>query len=270
MQAFDFNNAIVRAVPKSVVNGLRAHDVGSPNYGGVVAEHTAYVRALENAGVSVEILPSLEAYPDSLFVEDTALVFSGAAILLRPGAASRRGEAAEIEPTLERRFDRVLRLEHGFVDGGDVLVTPRRVFIGQSARTDLQGAQALISLLAELGLPGFAVATPHDVLHLKSDCSLLDEESILSTARLAASGVFDGFSVVMVPENEEGAANAVRVNDQVLLSDACPRTAELLAAAGHSIVPLATREIAKIDAGLSCLSLRWREGDFSAITPVCI
>ena len=154
-------------------------------------------------------------------------------------------------------------LSTGFVDGGDVLVTPRRMFIGQSARTDLQGAQALISLLAELGLPGSAVATPHDVLHLKSDCSLLDEESILSTARLAASGVFDGFRVVMVPENEEGAANAVRVNDQVLLSDACPRTAELLAAAGHSIVPLATREIAKIDAGLSCLSLRWREGDFS-------
>jgi dimethylargininase len=259
MQVFDFNNAIVRAVPGSVVDGLRATDLGSPNFDDVVREHAAYMRALENAGVSIEILPSLEAYPDSLFVEDTALVFSGAAIVLRPGAPTRSGEAAEIAPALERRFDRVLHLEQGFVDGGDVLVTPRGVFIGQSARTDSQGARALISLLAEIGLHGSAVATPHDVLHFKSDCALLDEESILSTARLAASGVFDGFRIVMVPEGEEGAANAVRLNDQVLIGDAYPRTAELLAMAGHRIVPLAIREIAKVDAGLSCLSLRWLE-----------
>ena len=259
MQVFEFNSAIVRAVPRSVVGGLRAADLGSPNFSGVVGEHTAYLRALENAGVSVEMLPSLEAYPDSVFVEDTALVFSGAAIVLRPGAPTRSGEAAEIAPALERRFNRVLRLEQGFVDGGDVLRTPRGVFIGQSARTDAQGARALISLLAEIGLHGSAVETPQGVLHFKSDCALLDEESILSTARLAASGVFEGFRIVMVPEDEEGAANAVRVNDQVLISDTYPRTAELLAEAGYKTVPLATREIAKIDAGLSCLSLRWRE-----------
>ncbi len=234
-------------------------DLGAPDFAGVVTEHAAYVRALENAGVAVEMLPALEAYPDSLFVEDTALVFPEAAIVLRPGAPTRSGEAAEIAPALERRFARVLRLERGFVDGGDVLATPRGVLIGQSARTNPEGARELVSLLAQIGWRGEAVATPLGVLHLKSDCSLLDEESILSTARLAASGAFDGLRVVVLPEGEEGAANAVRVNDHLLVSDNYPRTSEMLAKLGYRLVPLATREIAKIDAGLSCLSLRWRQ-----------
>ncbi len=101
------------------------------------------------------------------------------------------------------------------------------------------------------------MTTPRDVLHLKSDCSLLDDETILATRRLAASGMFDDFRVVLVPDGEEAAANALRVNDSVLVSDSYPRTAELLAKS-YNVVPLQTREVAKIDAGLSCMSLRWR------------
>lgn len=256
MRICDFNHALVRAPSPSVVEGLRAVDVGPPDFEGVIREHDAYLRALEEAGVSVEVLEPLDAYPDSVFVEDTALVFTGAAIVLRPGAPTRRGEAREILPVLERRFARVLRLDEGFVDGGDILATARRIFIGQSARTTPEGARALVALLAEIGLQGTPVATPSGVLHLKSECSLLDEETVLSTARLAA--LFEGFRVVTVPRGEEGAANAVRVNDHVLISDAYPRTAELLAQSDYEIVPLPTREIAKIDAGLSCLSLRWQ------------
>jgi dimethylargininase len=151
----------------------------------------------------------------------------------------------------------VLRLPHGFVDGGDVLTTARGIFIGQSARTTADGARALVALLADIGLRGIPVTTPRDVLHLKSDCSLLDDETILATRRLAASDVFEDFRVVLVPDGEEAAANALRVNDRVLVSDAYPRTAELLAKS-YKVVSLATREIAKIDAGLSCMSLRWQ------------
>lgn len=258
MHVYEFNRALARAPSPSVVDGLRAVDVGAPIFDGVVHEHAAYVRALEEAGVAVEVLPALDAYPDSLFVEDTAFTFTGAAILLRAGPSTRAGEAREIAPALERCFERVLRLEAGFVDGGDVLVTPDHVFVGQSARTTADGARALIGLLAEIGLRGVAVTTPRDVLHLKSDCSLLDDETVLATARLAASGMFDGFRVITVPEGEEGAANAVRVNDRVLVSESYSRTAALLTKAGYMVVALRTREIAKIDAGLSCMSLRWR------------
>jgi dimethylargininase len=210
MGPFDFNRAIVRTAPRSVVDGLRAVDRGGPGFEGFLHEHGAYVRALKEAGVDVETLPALEAYPDSVFVEDAAIVFTDAAIVLRPGAPSRRGEADEIAPELERRFERVLRLQDGFVDGGDVLATPRCVFIGVSGRTNAQGARALASLLADIGLQGRAVATPRAVLHLKSDCSLLDEEAILLTPRLAASDVFGDFRTFITPQGEEGGANAVR------------------------------------------------------------
>lgn len=258
MQVFEFTNAIVRTPASSIVDGLRQVDVGPPSIEGVRNEHGAYIRALEAAGLSVEKLPALEQFPDSVFVEDTALIFEGTAIVLKPGAPSRRGEVAEIAPVLQRRFGRVMHLDDGFVDGGDVLVTPRCVFIGKSQRTNALGAESLVASLGAIGMVGRAVTTPHGVLHFKSDCALLDEASILSTARLAAAGVFEGFRVVLVPEGEEAAANAVRVNDRLLISDAYPRTAEMLANLGYRVAPLPTSEIAKVDAGLSCLSLRWR------------
>jgi dimethylargininase len=258
MHLFDFNRALVRKPSRSVTAGLAAIDRGRPSYERVVREHAAYVRALEDAGVTVDVLPPLEAYPDSVFVEDAALVFPRAAIVLRPGAPTRRGEAEEIAPELQTRFDRVLRLGEGTVDGGDVLATGSGIFIGRSARTNAQGAQALIALLSDIGLRCIAVTTPPDVLHFKSDCALIDEETIFATPTLAASGVFKGFRVIVTPDGEEAAANAVRVNDRVLLSDAYPRAADLLAKSGYNVTPLSTRDIAKIDAGLSCMSLRWR------------
>jgi dimethylargininase len=237
---------------------LRAVERGAPTFDGVMREHAAYIRALEEAGVAVEVLSALPAHPDSIFVEDTALIFHDTAIVLRPGAPTRTGEAAEIARVLEHRFEHVLHLRDSYVDGGDVLATPKTVFIGLSQRTTAEGARALVGLLDQIGLRGVVVSTPRDVLHLKSDCSLLDDETVFATERLAATDIFDAFHVVRVPETEEGAANAIRVNDRVLISDGYPRSADLLGRLGFSTVPLATREVAKIDAGLSCMSLRWR------------
>jgi dimethylargininase len=254
---YRFNRALVRAPARSVVNGLSATGA-KPSFDGVAHEHTAYITALRGAGVVVDVLPPLEAFPDSLFVEDTALVFTGAAIVLRPGAPTRNGEVAEITPQLAKRFRRVLHLEDGFVDGGDVLATPRGIFIGLSSRTDAAGAKALAALLAQSGLRAIVVTTPPGVLHFKSDSALIDDETILATGRLAASGVFAGFRTLIVPEGEDAAANALRVNDRLLLSEGYPRTHDLLAESVADIVTLPTREIAKIDAGLSCMSLRWQ------------
>lgn len=258
MSFFAFNRAIIRHASHSVADGLRAVDAGAPDFEGVQREQYAYARALEDAGVTLVELPALERYPDALFVEDTALAFNGSAILLKPGAATRRGEADEIAPTLAQNFKYVLKLEEGTAEGGDVLFTPRGLFIGVSARTNPQGARALMSLLNKLGLHGRAVSTPAGVLHLKSDCSLLDEDTVLCTPRLAASEIFEGFRIIPTPPGEEAAANALRINESVLVSRGYPRTAELLEKAGLTVVTLATVEIAKIDAGLSCLSLRWR------------
>ncbi len=258
---YRFDAAIVREPARSVVNGLRVDDRGDPTYEGVAAEHAAYVGAMREAGAAVTILPALDAFPDSVFVEDPALVFTEGAVLLRPGAASRAGETAAIGPVLRGLFETVIELPgQGFADGGDVLTTPGRVMIGLSARTDQAGAEALASCLRQLGRNAEIVATPEGVLHFKTACSLLDDETVLTTALLARSGVFAGLRQVVIPEGEEPAANALRVNDVVMVGADYPRTIDQLDRLGYRVMPLKTTEIGKIDAGLSCMSLRWYRG----------
>ncbi len=255
---YAFDNAIVRIPCKAIVNGLRAVDIGAPDYTKVLAEHSAYIKALEEAGLTVQTLSALDAYPDSMFVEDPALVFTEGAIIMRPGAASRFGEAAEMAATLKQRFARVIDLPGpGYADGGDILVLRDRVMIGLSDRTNETGAESLAECLKALGKYPVIVRTPANVLHFKSDCSLLDEATVLSTKRLAVSGVFEGLNVLYTPDGEEGAANALRINDHVFVGSAFPQTIAMLKKTGYSVVPLATSEIAKVDAGLSCMSLRW-------------
>ncbi|APG94619.1 dimethylarginine dimethylaminohydrolase family protein [Sinorhizobium americanum] len=254
---YHFNSIIAREPARSVVDGLRAQYRGSPSYAGVKAEHDAYLAAMRAAGVEATVLPALEAFPDSIFVEDPALVFTEGAVVLRPGAATRVRETEEIAPTLRDLFDTVLDLPTGYADGGDVLTTQESVMIGLSARTDRAGAEALQACLDELGRKSKIVETPEGVLHFKTDCSLLDEETVLSTNRLARSGVFQNFRQMLIPEGEEAAANALRVNEVVMVGADFPRTIEMLDKAGYKVVALKTTEIGKIDAGLSCMSLRW-------------
>ena len=267
MRVFDFNAAIVRTPGRSAVNGLCATPGSRPVFDALLAEHQAYIAALRAAGVRVTVLEPLEPFPDSMFVEDPALVFSEAAILLRPGAPSRADEANELAPVLEARFPRVQKLGEGYADGGDILVTPRRVLIGLSARTNQTGAAALSGLLASIGRESMTVEVPRGTLHLKTDCSLIDEETAIATAALAASGVLEGLRVLVVPADERGATNAIRVNDTVFVRDGCPRTLDMLVDHGLRVVPLPVDEIAKIDAGLSCMSLRWFDRLTSAARP---
>jgi len=259
MRVFDFDHAIVREPGLSVVNGIRSGSE-APSYEGVLAEHRAYVAALRGAGLDVDILPPLEAYPDSVFVEDPALVFGEGAILLRPGVASRLGEAEEMRAALQRHFDRVLELEGDeHADGGDVLVTSGAVLIGLSRRTNRAGAEALVRKLAELGREARIAETPAGILHFKTASSLLGEDTVMATRAMAKSGAFAGFKVIAVPEGEEGAANFLRINDAVFVGDCYPRTIDLLGQSGFDAKGLPITEIRKLDAGLSCMSLRWRQ-----------
>lgn len=258
MAVTHFTHAIVRKPARSVVHGLRAGSGPDPTYDGVAREHARYSAALLEAGLSLTILPPLEDFPDSVFVEDPALVFPEGAVLLRPGAASRAKETETLAPALHDKFGKVVALEDGHADGGDVLVTPERVMIGLSARTDRAGAEALMKLLVGFGRRASVVETPPNVLHLKTDCALLDDETVLATARLARTGVFTGLREIIVPDGEEAAANALRVNKMLFVGARFGRTIDRLDAAGFAVLPLATDEIGRIDAGLSCMSLRWR------------
>jgi dimethylargininase len=256
-RVFDFTHAIVRQPAASVVDGLRAGGGASPTHDGVAAEHWAYLTALEEAGLAVDILPPLNAFPDSIFVEDPAFVLPEGAILLAPGAPSRAGEAAELAPALALHFAELASLEAGHADGGDVLILPNEILIGLSARTDRAGAEALARWLERVGRRARIVATPPGVLHFKTACALLDAETVIATPALAEAGLFGALEVVQTSEGEAAAANLLRVNDTVLAGAEYPRTIERIVNRGHIVRPLAVAQIGRIDAGLSCMSLRW-------------
>lgn len=258
MPIHDFTHAILRTPGRSVIGGLRAHDGPGPDYDAVLREHAAYAEALRGAGLTLDVLEPMEDFADSIFVEDPALVFGEGAILLNPGADTRRGEGMYLAPVLERHFPQVIRLAEGHADGGDVLVTPDRVMIGLSARTDETGALALTEALAQLGRKAEIVAPPRDALHLKTIATLIDEETIVTTGAGAASGLFDGFRIIVLDEDEAPAANALRINDRLLLSAGHPRIAERLDREGYRLALVDTSHVARIDAGLSCMSLRWK------------
>ena len=256
--SFRFTHAITRRPGASVTDGLRAVDTGAPDPERMAKAHADYVAALKSTGAKVVELPPLDAYPDALFVEDTALCLPEGAIVMRPGAPSRLGEAAEMAPILRRLYSDVRTIEGpGHIEGGDILVTGREVLVGRSARTDAEGVAELARLLADWGHALREVHTPEGVLHFKTDCSLLDAETILSTRRLDASGCFEGYRVIHVAEGEEAAANTIRFNDLVLMPAGFPRTAKTLRTAGYEVTEIDNRDCARLDGGMSCLSLRF-------------
>ena len=252
-----FGRAIVRLPGHSVVSGLRDVDRGAPDHARYLEEHAGYVRALECAGLAVETLSALETFPDSVFVEDTALCLPQGIIILRPGAPSRRGEADAMAVDCAALGLETLRLGSGTIDGGDILVTDREILVGASERTNRTGFDALNTILTGWGYRARLVHTPREVLHFKSDCSVLGTNTVLASPRLSGDPCFEGYRVIETPPGEEAAANAIRVNDSVLVAAGYPRTAERLAAAGFEVHAIPASQAALLDGGLSCQSLRF-------------
>ena len=149
--ATKFTHAITRKPAQSVENGLRAEDQGNPSAKTFADHHTQYIAALQETGAEVVTLAALEEFPDSVFVEDAALCLPQGAIVTRPGAPSRLGEAAAMAPTLRSLYSDVRVVEDGFIEGGDILVTEREILVGLSARTNSAGVASLQALVSDWG-----------------------------------------------------------------------------------------------------------------------
>lgn len=226
-------------------------------------QHAAYRAALAAAGLEVVTLPAVAEYPDSVFVEDVAVVLDEAAVLTRPGAASRQGEVDLIAPALSR-FRPVVPLAPSpgvptpttpiTLEGGDVLRLGRRLFVGLSSRTNAAGVEALERIVAPLGYAVVPVPVT-GCLHLKTGVTALDDATLLANPAWVDLTPFADLEILPVPAEEPWAANTLRHGRTLLVSAAFPRTADLLARRGLSPLPLDISELAKAEAGLTCLSL---------------
>ena len=253
---YSFKNAIIRKPNKSIKNGLSSQNL-HPQYGIILEEQSNYIKAMEEAGLKINLLEPLEEYPDSIFVEDPAITYKSTVIILNPFDPSRNGEKNIIKEEIKHLFDNILFVEDGYVEGGDVLNINNHFIIGLSNRTNILGAKNLSIILQKLGATVDVCETPNDVLHFKSECSTIDDDTILVSSKMAQLDFLkSNYHLIELPIGEEGAANALRINDKLLLPDGFIKAEEMLSKK-YEIIKVKVDEISKVDAGLSCMSLRY-------------
>jgi dimethylargininase len=252
-----FKQAIARRPGPDFAQGLTtATGEAPPDYARLLAQHEAYLETLRGLGLAVEVLDPLAGFPDAYFVEDVAVVLPGTAVLTRPGAPSRRGEAEPMAPVLAR-YREVARIpEPGTLDGGDVLKVGRHVFIGLSARTNAEGARALGAVLERHGFTWSPVPVG-DGLHLKSSVSWAGEDVLVLTGAFRRRPEFAGYRQVWVDPEEAYAANLLWLNGHLLMPAGYPKLRARLGFLGLPIHELDASEARKMDGGLTCMSLRF-------------
>jgi dimethylargininase len=254
-----FSQAIVCTPAANFAEGLTTVALGAPDYALALTQHAHYCQVLEQCGLQLITLPADPRYPDSTFVEDTAILTGQGAILTLPGATSRRGEVARIRDALNR-FEQIDEIVlPGLLDGGDICEAGSHFLIGLSARTNAEGAAQLAQILTRHGCTSAIIDirnTP-DILHLKSGIAYLGDNRMIAIDSLAGHPALAGYELVRVDAAEAYAANCIRVNDRVLIAAGFPRLAATLRDLGYTLVEVDMSEFRKMDGGLSCLSLRF-------------
>jgi dimethylargininase len=259
-----FTRAIVRPPARNFAAGLSSANAGPPNLDKALEQHARYVQALRDCGLEVTTLQPDDAYPDSTFVEDTAIMTERGAILMRPGAPSREGETASMKMCLQNFYAELPAIEApGTVDGGDICEADGHFLIGVSARTNEHGARQLAQHLHRWGYASSVIdirANPA-LLHLKSGIAYLGDgvwvvDGVTESEVRYRSGI-DARDLILASPAETYAANCVRVNGAVLVAAGYPLLSAALEARGCRLVRLEMSEFKKMDGGLSCLSLRF-------------
>jgi dimethylargininase len=223
------------------------------------AQHQAYEACLRDLGVAVVSLPPEPDLPDSMFVEDPAVVVDEVAVMTRMGAASRRGEAATLAPVLARYRPLRWMKEPGTLEGGDVLRLGRTLYVGLSARTNQAGIDQLSEYLRPFGYFVRPVVV-RNCLHLKSVCTRLDDRTLLANRAWFDPAAFQGLRIVDVPPDEPRAGNVLVIGRTVLVPAAFPRTAAMVERLGWKDRALDISELLKAEAGLTCSSILLETG----------
>lgn len=220
-------------------------------------QHAGYVAALTAGGYRIEVVGQDRAHPDSVFIEDAAVVVGGAAVVCRSGEPSRRGEASPVAEVLAQYLALSHLPESATLDGGDVLQVGGKVYVGRSSRTNDAGIAAIAGIA---GVPVEPVPV-EGVLHLKSAVTALDDRTLLAHPGFVDPTAFTGLRVIAVGGDDPEAANVVRLADgRVLVGASHENTAATIEAAGFGVLTCDVSEFRRADGGLTCLSIRVRDG----------
>jgi dimethylargininase len=224
------------------------------NYNQAVRQHEQYCALLRDCGLQVVELSVNRSYPDSTFIEDTAVVVDELAVMASMGVESRRGEMRNVESVLASYRDISHIQLPATLEGGDVLRIEKRIFVGISPRTNLAGADSLGRILEPSGYQVIPV-TVNGCLHLKSACIAIDDHTLLVNPRWLDLQPLRDFRIIPVPEDEPAAVNSLRINNTICMHSGFPKTAELLVNLGFSLKAIDISELLKAEAGMTCSSI---------------
>jgi dimethylargininase len=251
--------ALTRPVSPAIVRCELTHASRVPiDVAAAAAQHDEYERTLAALGCTITRLPVEPEMPDSVFIEDTAVVLDDIAIIMRPGAESRRREVPRVEETLKHHRLLAHIEPPGTMDGGDVLVAGKTVFVGVSTRTNAEGIDQLTRIVEYFGYAVREVPVA-GCLHLKSAVTAASDTVLIVDRQLVSADVFDGFDLIGVDPAERGAANVLRVNDDLVVAAGYPRTRDRLEMRGFSVLAVELGEIAKAEGAVTCCSLILKE-----------
>jgi dimethylargininase len=247
--------ALIRPVPDSIVRCELTHLSRVPiDLERARAQHRDYERAMDRLGCTVSQLPAEHDHPDSVFVEDAAVVLDELAVITRPGAPSRRGETASVAAMLAafRPLERISG--PATLDGGDVLRLGRVLYVGVGGRTDHAGAEQLATFVRPAGYEVRTVEIT-GCLHLKSAVTEVAPGMVLVNPDWVGPDTFEGCDAIDVDPSEPFAANVLRLGDTILCQSSYDRTNARLEATGLQVEALDVSELAKAEAGITCCSL---------------
>jgi dimethylargininase len=254
-----FNCALIRTPAPNFGDGLTTQQLGAPDYALALHQHELYADTLRTCGLDVTVLPADPNYPDGHFVEDVAVIYRDLAVITRPGAPSRQGEVSAIAEQLSSKR-RVYIDGEACLEGGDVLFCADRVLVGLSERTDRAGAETLKRALQETESGLRVDFVPFSgVLHLKSGLTELAPGVLVRSPEIATDYAFDFAETYLLPLAESYAADVLPVNDAVLIPAGHPVIGDLASRYYTNVYALEMSEFQKMDGGLTCLSLRYRE-----------
>lgn len=252
-----FSKAIVKTPCKNIIAGLTSANLGLPDYSLALLQHKNYINALRECELEVIILEADENFPDSTFVEDTALLTPHCAIITNPGAPSRKGEIIDMKEVLIGLYGKVEEIkEPGTVEAGDVMMVGDHYYIGLSERTNQNGAYQLINIFLKYGLSGSTISL-EKVLHLKSGVSYLENNNLLVAGEFINKPEFKKFNLILVDNDESYAANSLWINDKVIVPTGFLKTKIKIEQLVYQTIEVDVSEFRKLDGGLSCLSLRY-------------
>ena len=255
----EFKKAIVRTPCHNMISGLTSSNLGTPIYAIALKQHKKYVKALESCGLTVYRMQADETYPDSCFIEDTAIVNQKIVVICNMSESTRSGEEVNVRLKLlefhpQEKIHTII--SPGTLDGGDCMRVENTYFIGISNRTNFEGANQLKNVLSKHGFTVKFVTFDH-CLHLKSELNYLGENILLITKQFVKNPLFQDYHHIIVDSDEKYAANSLCINDTVLIPEGFPITKKSIIDHGFNILELEMSEFQKLDGGLSCLSLRF-------------